>query len=105
MSASESNIRPEPPRSAAMIFARTVDAVSATGNEPRVPQKRMRFIDGGASAGVVRAARPGRDRRHRVAHGGKNLEHLVEAADGEYLRDDRLQPRDRDARVPAAHLL
>ena len=75
-------------------------AVSATGIEPRVPQKRTRFTCLVAPARRRRRA-PARNRADGVANVARHVDDVVEPADLEDLGDDRLQRRDRDRALRA----
>src|SRR5258705_11700812 len=68
-------------------------AVSATGIEPRVPQKRTRT----ASSLLERGGRLGRYRAQRLAHRREDLEHEVEMGDLEDFGHHGLKRRDEDA--------
>ena len=95
--ASESNVRPDAPRSAATIFARTPARSAPPAASRACPRTESRFIEG------LRASAPRRTRRAPSGDiaasasrtDGKHFEHRVEAADREDLGDDRLQRRRR----------
>src|SRR5216117_2346356 len=69
-------------------------AVSATGIEPRVPQKRTRMP---RSALVEGLGRLRRDRSERLAGRAEHRQHEIEAADLQDLGDHRLRRGDYDA--------
>src|SRR5438477_9241961 len=90
----ESKRRPEAAISACASLSRMSAAVSATGIEPRVPQKRTRMA---RSAPVEGLHCLRRDRGERLARRGEHRQHQIEAADLQDLGDHRLRRGDHDA--------
>src|SRR5687768_1476941 len=97
-----SRLRPFAATSARARRSRTSRQVSATGSEPRVPQKRTRTA-------ALSAVEGGRGLRRggvqRIAHAGVDLEQHAEAADLEDLGHQRAHRGDQDLAALRARLL
>src|SRR3954467_8212345 len=93
-SPNDSKRRPDAATSACASRSRMSATVSPTGIEPRVPQNRTRIARSALVKGLQRC---GRNRGERFARGGGYLQHEVEAADLQDLRDHRLRRRHHDA--------
>ena len=87
-------------------LCRTPAAVSATGSEPRVPQKRTRFMAAPAAPALPRrrarpaSTAPARRARRRAPSSTRSKRLIAKIS-----RHDRLQRGDREPRLRVAHLL